>query len=365
MKAPPPEQPSLTVLSGPLGGTVFVVDESMDNVLVGSDPSCRFALPGTAVDPIHARLWIDFEGITVYDTDSPGGVYINDDRVQGQARLRNGDILWLGAPGDDKSVMLQCRMPSSSASAPAFAAAPVAAPPPKAKVAEEPPVIEPTIAMMASDLHDEPEPTISLRREAEPEPEPTIALAPDTDTTPPPPPAPPSVLAPDAIQPEPTVMMAPGDDEVLAESESTIAMMPEELVIAEDPELPEPMPEPVGDATAAMSAIDEPPPTLAGWDASAGGIPAAADPPWMQAAPPLAIPAERESAPAPVASAPAPAPAPPRAERLAAATSPAAAVSAASAASAAGAGSAPPSPATSARPKPAETRAARPAERPV
>ena len=90
--AAPLEEPSLTVLSGSMGGTVFVVDDSTDNVLIGSDPSCRFALPDTAVDPIHARLWIDLEGITVYDTNSPRGVYINDDRVQGQARLRNGDI---------------------------------------------------------------------------------------------------------------------------------------------------------------------------------------------------------------------------------------------------------------------------------
>src|SRR5688572_6746379 len=134
--APPVEQPSLTVLSGSMGGTVFVVDDSVDNILIGSDASCSFALPGTGVDPIHARLWIDLEGITVYDTNSPRGVFINDDRVQGQARLRNGDILWLGPPGDDKSVMLQCKLPETE---------------PRAKS------IEATAAMMAIDL----DPTVS------------------------------------------------------------------------------------------------------------------------------------------------------------------------------------------------------------
>src|SRR5688500_1380694 len=113
--APPVEQPSFTVLSGAMGGTVFIVDDSADTVLIGSDASCRFALPGTGVDPIHARLWIDLEGITVDDANSTRGVYINDDRVVGQARLRNGDILWLGAPGDDQSVMLQCRIPGTPA----------------------------------------------------------------------------------------------------------------------------------------------------------------------------------------------------------------------------------------------------------
>ena len=131
----PSNKPSLTVLSGEMGGRCFVVDDSVDNVLIGSDPSCRFALPATAVDPIHARLWIDLEGITVYDTNSPRGVYVNDDRVQGQARLRNGDILWLGPPGDDQSVMLQCRLPS--------AAPPLPPPAPRAEAAPAPPPVQP------------------------------------------------------------------------------------------------------------------------------------------------------------------------------------------------------------------------------
>src|SRR6187402_623659 len=132
--AAPSDQPSLTVLSGSMAGTVFVVDDSVDNVLIGSDASCRFALPDTGVDPIHARLWIDLEGITVYDTDSPRGVYINDDRVEGQARVRNGDILWLGPPGDDQSVMLQCRLPPPAhggAAAPAATGALKAVPEPE------------------------------------------------------------------------------------------------------------------------------------------------------------------------------------------------------------------------------------------
>src|SRR5687768_10326221 len=188
MMAPPPEQPSLTVLSGPLGGTVFVVDDSMDNVLIGSDPSCRFALPGTAVDPIHARLWIDFEGITVYDTDSPRGVYINDDRVQGQARLRNGDILWLGRPGDDQSVMLQCRLPVAEPPAPAAASRPAApAPEIEPTVAMMAPDIDQTAAMMAVDL----DPTVSLM--PEPPMAPSIGDTASEPTV---------LLAPDAIQPE-------------------------------------------------------------------------------------------------------------------------------------------------------------------
>src|SRR5262249_33994475 len=92
--------PTLTILGGPMAGTTFVLSEAVANILIGSDSSCGFCVPLPGVSPIHARLWIDAEGVTVYDTNSPRGLYINDDRVTGQSKLRNGDILWLGAPGD-------------------------------------------------------------------------------------------------------------------------------------------------------------------------------------------------------------------------------------------------------------------------
>ena len=106
-----PALPSLTILGGPMAGRQFVIEETVDNILVGSDPSCRFHLPLPGVSPIHCRLWVDAEGVTVYDANSPRGLYVNDDRVTGQSPIRNGDILWLGAPGDPDVVMIQCRVP--------------------------------------------------------------------------------------------------------------------------------------------------------------------------------------------------------------------------------------------------------------
>jgi len=151
--APPAKQPSLIVLTGSMGGTVFVVDDSVDNILVGSDPTCRFALPGTGVDPIHARLLIDLEGITVYDTNSPRGVYINNDRVNGEARLRNGDILWLGPPADHRSVKLQCRLPGVEVP-PTLLAPDAIQPEPPVKLAPGDALMEPepTFAMLPDDL---------------------------------------------------------------------------------------------------------------------------------------------------------------------------------------------------------------------
>lgn len=276
--APPVEQPSLTVLSGSMGGTVFIVDDSVDNILIGSDASCRFALPRTGVDPIHARLWIDLEGITVYDTDSPRGVYINDDRVQGQARLRNGDILWLGPPGDDQSVMLQCRLPAT------------------------PPEIEPTVAMMAIDL----DPTVSLL------PEPPRALSVDD-----PPSEPTVLLAPDAISPEPTVILAP--DDAFTEPEATIVMLPDDLELSEDGGLE------MKPAAKRSERIEEPPPTVTApppiprRDLEPPPLPVAAP---KRVAPTAARAPERPPAPKPQREAPAGAVSPPPRRREAAARPP-------------------------------------------
>ena len=79
------KRPSLNVLSGPLSGRKLVLEDAVDNILIGSDPSCGFVLDTPGVSPIHARLWVDLNGATVYDTNSPNGVYVNDDRVVKEA----------------------------------------------------------------------------------------------------------------------------------------------------------------------------------------------------------------------------------------------------------------------------------------
>lgn len=101
---------TLTVLSGPLAGTRVEIEDSAEEILVGSDPDCRLALDVPGVSPIHARLTIDASGLIAHDTRSAQGLYVNDTRVDGQAPVRDGDVLWLGTPGDETSVMIQCRV---------------------------------------------------------------------------------------------------------------------------------------------------------------------------------------------------------------------------------------------------------------
>src|SRR5687767_15561077 len=87
------EGASLTVMGGPMAGTQLVIEDAVDEVLVGSDPDCRLSLDLPGVSPIHARVWRDLGGMTVYDTRSPQGLYVNDERVVDQASLHDGDVL--------------------------------------------------------------------------------------------------------------------------------------------------------------------------------------------------------------------------------------------------------------------------------
>jgi len=101
---------SLTVLGGPLNGKRFVWEPGQSEVRIGADPGCHLRLELPGMNAIAARLRIDGSGVTVYDEQSSGGVFVNDDRIPGKRTVRDADVIWLGAPGDSASVMIQCRL---------------------------------------------------------------------------------------------------------------------------------------------------------------------------------------------------------------------------------------------------------------
>ena len=98
---------TLSVLGSDFHGKKVDV-ASVDEVLIGSDPGCSLHIDHPGVSPIHARLWVEETGATVYDTKSPSGVFINFDRVKGEALLHEGDMIWLGPPQEPGSVLIQC-----------------------------------------------------------------------------------------------------------------------------------------------------------------------------------------------------------------------------------------------------------------
>jgi len=106
---------SLTVLGGPLAGTQADLPES-GTLTIGSSAESSLYLDLPAVSPYHARVVVEAGRITVHDTGSLRTVHVNDNVIGPEGtELRNGDILWLGAPGDDDVVMLQCILPKRAA----------------------------------------------------------------------------------------------------------------------------------------------------------------------------------------------------------------------------------------------------------
>jgi hypothetical protein len=100
---------SLSILGGPLDGRRYSPDEVVAEILIGSDPGCHLVADLPGISPIHAKVWADLDESMVHDTSAPRGVYVNDQRVEREARIGMGDVLWLGAPHEPESVCVECR----------------------------------------------------------------------------------------------------------------------------------------------------------------------------------------------------------------------------------------------------------------
>jgi IPT/TIG domain/FHA domain len=113
MSSTPPPSSSLTVLGGALNGTCFALEGVATEALIGSGPGCLVQIPLPGVAASHARLHRSAGGFTVEDAQSPRGTFLNDLPVAGPRPMSDGDVLWLGPPGDGESVMLRYRAPSA------------------------------------------------------------------------------------------------------------------------------------------------------------------------------------------------------------------------------------------------------------
>jgi pSer/pThr/pTyr-binding forkhead associated (FHA) protein len=63
--------------------------------ILGRDESCGVALPSRLISRNHARIRKGLRGYTIEDLGSTHGTYVNDQRVQGTVRLRDGDVIIL------------------------------------------------------------------------------------------------------------------------------------------------------------------------------------------------------------------------------------------------------------------------------
>ncbi len=306
------KKPSLTVLGGPMAGTRFVFEEGPPNVSVGSDEACTFRLQLPGVSPSHARIVIEAGGVTIHATGGEAGLPVNDNRVdQSGTTLRNGDIVWLGTPGDVDVVMLQCILPRVTAPA----APPPARPAPEPAVLDENETVSlgPETFFEAETVIQPPpaarEPVIPQEfipaEEPVRSPEPPVPVSFEDHATQVEPPSPPAYFEEDTGETvaEPPPFVVPEESStVVIDAVEFSGETPEPTVVMP----PEPEPTMALPLEAPEPTVVEPPPAPRRPEP-----PRAAAPPARARVPPRPAPAPR----APVAARPAPSPRPAPAPR--------------------------------------------------
>ena len=325
---------SLAVLGGPLHGKVYRLSRDPEEITIGSGPSCRFRLENPAIAPLHARIVADETGAAVFDAQSPQGLYLNFEKVEGRAALHDGDMLRLGPPQDRASVMIQLEFGGEL-----LEAAPASSSPPAVGRDED------LDAALIADLHSSEEAFVIAEDSpaVPPPPPPAPAPAPPTATeavVAPAPPARPTPPSPEiALESTPVGEAAPVDEVVVAD-EFFVAAEPEAVAVAQAPPAPAPpppAPRPSEEASPSAFGMNEGDFALPSFDPNWGAKPTTPAPPAApdeffvsEATPPVPAPApggdefyvaDVPAVPAFAAPAPKPpAPAPPADEGFALAT---------------------------------------------
>ena len=99
--------PTIVLMTGLDAGATLVLDEVLNNFVIGADEGCNLVCSGVSVSPLHASVFLDDEGaVTIADTNSSMGVFVNGVRVMEQA-LVDGDQISLGPPDEPGSDSLR------------------------------------------------------------------------------------------------------------------------------------------------------------------------------------------------------------------------------------------------------------------
>jgi len=166
----------LVINQGPHKGKEISVSSS-STFTVGRSSECQLRPASQAISKKHCTLEVRDDKCFVTDLDSTNGTYINDERIQGERELHNGQILKIG-PLEFQVKFIQPTAPAAPpVEAPAEAEETVEAPPPAAKPkkkvaarAAEENVDEEDVAAMLLDLDAKPaqtEPEAAVTEEEE------------------------------------------------------------------------------------------------------------------------------------------------------------------------------------------------------
>lgn len=69
----------------------------VSTAVIGRTPSCKVQLDGPGVSRRHARVVVDRDQVTIEDLGSANGVLVNDERIVGPRRLKEGDWITVGS----------------------------------------------------------------------------------------------------------------------------------------------------------------------------------------------------------------------------------------------------------------------------
>jgi len=197
--------PVLIVTGGPLDGTLFEVDDSPRDRLIGSSSDCDLQILLGNVEPIHAKVNRGPRGLLLADGGSATGTYVNGEKIEGDCLLQDGDRICLGPPGSKSSAKLLVKLPTGGAALPLDAthslghvAAPRLSAPDKPFSLAEPQaglVAAPPLVLMPPQPPTVAPPPPFSPPTVSPPPPPPPAAAP-RPAPPPPPPAPPKPAPP-------------------------------------------------------------------------------------------------------------------------------------------------------------------------
>ncbi|MBI2571938.1 MAG: FHA domain-containing protein [Candidatus Schekmanbacteria bacterium] len=91
------ETPSIKVVTGPQPGLAVELAREVEDIVIGRSSECDLWIDHKAISRQHARVRKDWNGVVVVDLGSANGVFVNDERVYGERRLRDRDEIRLGA----------------------------------------------------------------------------------------------------------------------------------------------------------------------------------------------------------------------------------------------------------------------------
>lgn len=95
---PGDEASYLVFVGGNKDGQRVELRGSTSEIFVGKGANCQVQIQHPSIGATHAKIRMDWAGITVYDLNSQTGVFINGVRINSSRKLHNGDEISFGVP---------------------------------------------------------------------------------------------------------------------------------------------------------------------------------------------------------------------------------------------------------------------------